>query len=101
MSELKTIRVYCRRKKGKSKSTGRDYDFLTFEGVTTDGKKVELKFTRACKDVPSEVGVYVIKVPSTAISKDRKSIYEQYWIREITSCESYHKEEVEEEDLPF
>lgn len=102
MSETKSIRVNVARLKGKSKATGKDYDFLAYEGITANGKKVEIKFTRACKDIPTEVGSYIVEAPSSQISKDKNSIYERYWIREVASVQPYVKEVKDEtEDLPF
>lgn len=98
--ETLEIRVNVIRKQGKSKATGKDYDFLAYEGITSAGKKVELKFTRACKNVPNEVGKYVVEVPTTQISKDRTSIFNQYWIREVVSVKPFVKKD-EYEELPF
>lgn len=96
----KKIRVDFVRLVGKSKSTGKSYDFLVARGSDGNGKKCDFKFTRAVDNLPKEEGKYVMSVESNNINKDRSSIYNQYWIKKVEKFEKYEIKNTEEE-LPF
>lgn len=98
----KDVRVIVKRLQGVSKKTGSKYDFLTYEGVDTNGKKCEFKFTKACKNYPQEEGSFTLHIPDGGISKDKGSIYERFWIRAVDSYEVFDGfKAVDDDDLPF
>lgn len=98
----KDVRVIVKRLQGVSKRTGRKYDFLTYSGVETNGKRCEFKFTKACKNIPHEEGSFTLHIPDGGISKDNASIYERFWIRAIDSYEVFDGFKViDDDDLPF
>lgn len=95
------IIIRARRIKGES-ANGKKYDFLSFEGYDTNGQKCKFKFTNAVKNLPVEAGEYTFIIPKAAINKDKKVRWNEYWVREVQSCDPYvpHFDDNVEE-LPF
>lgn len=98
----KDVRVIVKRLQGVSKRTGSKYDFFAYSGAEVDGTKCEFKFTKTCKNYPQEEGTFILHIPDGGISKDKSSIYERFWIRDLDSYEVFDDfKDVDDDDLPF
>lgn len=94
------IRVDFVRLRGKSKKTGKAYDFLTARGSDNTGKRCDFKFTKEVDNLPKEEGKYIMVVDKKAINKDRSSVYNQYWIKSVVEFKPYEVV-VDDSTLPF
>ena len=94
--------IVIRAKRIKGENASRKFDFLAYEGYDKDGHKCKFKFTQAVKNLPTEAGEYVFVIPKNAINKDKRVRWNEYWVRDVISCEAYvpHFDETVE-DLPF
>ena len=95
------IVVTAKRIQGET-ADGRKYDFLTWTGYDKDGRKCKFKMVNGIQGLPKNAGEYVLKVYKEFINRDKKTRFNEYWVREIISCEPYEPHfEANVEDLPF
>lgn len=96
-----SIKITVDRIKGEN-AKGK-YDFLSSKGIDASGHYADFKFTRACLGAPQNPGVYLMLVDSDSIRKDKRTVYNVYWISNVKELKPYDevKEAVCEDDLPF
>lgn len=94
-----TLEIEAKRIKGEK--NGRKYDFLAYNGITKDGKICKFKFTKDCELKPEAEGVYTCVCDSDKIWKDKKTKYNEFFIKELKSCKVFEYEAPENDDLPF
>lgn len=63
--------------------------FNTFKAVQKDGRLVDLKFTKECKNVPPKSCTIV--VPKDKINLDKNREYPCYWCKEILKIKESDK----------
>ncbi len=100
--EVETIyEIVVEGKRIKGTSNGRSYDFIAFDAYDTNGKKSNIKFTKAVKGVPETEGTYKVLVNKKDINKDKSSKYPTYWIKGVVSITEFEPTFDNSEDLPF
>ena len=77
----------CKRIKGEKE--GKKYDFLAYYGYDSKGRRCNFKLTKACSVKPEAEGKYIVIVEKCDINKDKKSRYNDYWIRSICKFKEY------------
>lgn len=92
-------------KRIKGEKDGRKYDFMSYEATDTKGQKAKFKFVKELAEsgiLPKEAGEYLFKIDKRYINRDKKTRFNEYWVREVVSVEPYvpHFDD-NVEDLPF
>lgn len=103
INEATIYEIVMHAKRVKGEKNGRKYDFTTYEGKDTKGHKCQFKFVKELKnDVPDEAGEYLFKIDKRYINRDKRTQFNEYWVRQIVSVEPYvpHFDD-NTEDLPF
>lgn len=80
--ENKTIKI---RVKVTTAKTREGKEFTAYKIVTNDGKLIDLRFKKECKNLPTESGF--VWVESSNINKDNKREYPCFWIKKIEKFE--------------
>ena len=98
---MKEYKLEIEVKRIKGEKNGKKYDFLGYTGYTTDGRKAKFKFTKDCKNKPEAEGLYICLVDSDKIWKDKQTKFNEFFIKELKSCEVFEFNAPENDDLPF
>ncbi len=76
-----TIKILTREvKKSDGKGT-----FTAFKCVENDGTLVDLSFTKAVKNIPTENGMLTVKASN--INKQTNKHYPKYWVKDVEKFE--------------
>lgn len=86
-----TIIVRSEHKQGTT-AEGKKYDFYAYTATTKTGRLARIKFTKAVKNAPQEVGYFNVATDTTAINRDNQLAYLTYWIKSIDSVTPYEPE---------
>ena len=71
--------------------------FMAFKTVDKKGNKYDLKFTKDCKNRPTESCFIVVN--SENVSFDSRKLYPVYWVKEVEEIIPFEKEEKTFEEL--
>lgn len=101
-ANVATYEIVIRAKRISGEKDGKKYNFFSYEAFDTTGKKCKIKFTKEVTNQPKEDGEFTIIVPKSAMNRDKKVRWNEYWVRQIVDCKPYvpHFDE-NVEDLPF
>ena len=93
-----TIIVRADHKQGVT-ADGKKYDFYAYTATTKKGELARIKFTKAVKNAPEEVGYFNVTTDTTQINKDNRLAFLTYWIKSVDSVTPYEPEVKENLDF--
>ena len=91
---MKEIRILV-----KEVTTKEGKKFNSYKAVQKDGKLIDLRFTKAVKNAPTEDCIIVVKEENVNIDKSR--LYPRCWVKEIEETLEYVSKAPSSEELPF